>query len=131
MEDNDAVRDMLKAVMRVHGFAVWAAPGGHEGVVCFREHRTEIDVVLLDVCMPEGDGPEAMAAIRAIDPVVPCCFMSGFAGRYTLEDLLGLGAVTVLRKPFRVAELVDQVQQLTGPSAHAHARQRRPEPEET
>lgn len=51
------------------------------------------------------DGPKALAAIRAVNPQVRACFMSGHTGRYSQDDLLRAGAIRVFAKPFGVAEL--------------------------
>lgn len=50
--------------------------------------------------MPGLDGPATLAALKAINPCLRCCFMSGGTGRYAPEDLLLLGAAHVIMKPF-------------------------------
>ena len=57
-------------------------------------------MVLLDVNMPGMDGPMTLAALRAVDPGLKCCFMSGGSIPYTLDDLVGMGVEGVLLKPF-------------------------------
>jgi CheY-like chemotaxis protein len=115
IDDNEAVRAVLDLGLRASGFAVWLMPGGRAGVAAYLKHRLAIDVVLLDVRMPDWDGPATLAAIRALDPDVPCCFMSGDTGHHTAEDLLDLGAVAVFRKPFRLGELIAQLRRLAVP----------------
>jgi hypothetical protein len=46
------------------------------------------------------DGPATLAALQGIDPNVGCCFMSGDTDEYAPEELLAMGAVHLLRKPF-------------------------------
>jgi len=114
-DDNEFIRAVLDAGFRASGLAVWLASTGFKAVSCYQENGDAIDLVLLDVCMPECDGPEAMAAIRALAPTVPCCFMSGDLGHYTEEYLLGLGAVAVFQKPFRLPEMVEHLLRLAVP----------------
>jgi CheY-like chemotaxis protein len=71
-------------------------------------------VVLLDVRMPELDGPGTLAALQTLDPQVRCCFMSGYLGGYTEERLLSLGAAAVLPKPFQLANTVRLLWELAG-----------------
>jgi DNA-binding response OmpR family regulator len=78
-------------------------------------HHDAIDVVLLDVRMPDQDGPETLAALRELDPQVTCCFMSGDTGEYTEENLLDLGVVAVFQKPFRMSELARQLMEIATP----------------
>jgi len=75
--------------------------------------------VLLDVRMPEMDGPQTLAALRSINPEVRCCFMSGHTGDYSAEQLLELGASHVFQKPFGLSELAWTLQRLLQAGAPA------------
>ena len=116
VDDTEIIRDLLDVGLQASEFDVWLASGGRAGLVAYLKNRLEIDVLLLDVRMPGWDGPETLAAIRAHDAAVPCCFMSGDMGLYTEEHLLGLGAAAVFLKPFRLGELTAQLRRLTSPS---------------
>ena len=65
VEDDDAVCRMLGLALRGFGFSVQLASSGMQAVDIFR--REPIDVVLMDVQMPDMDGPETFAALKAID----------------------------------------------------------------
>ncbi len=114
VDDDEGILAFLGVGLRTSGFAVWLASNGREGVDVYREHGPVIDVLLLDVRMPGWDGPETLSAIRAIAPDLPCCFMSGDTGHYTEAELLDLGAIAVLQKPFRLGELVAHLGTLGG-----------------
>ncbi len=105
VDDEMCVRDVLNDGMRGYGFAVWLAADGEEALDVYRRHHETIDVVLMDVCMSGQDGPQALAALRAFNPQVRCCFMTGDLGSYSAEHLHTLSAAAVLRKPFRLAEV--------------------------
>lgn len=98
----------LQSVLGQLGHTVWPAGSGAEALAQFREHRDEIDIALLDGLMPGMDGPETLAALRAVEPALPCCFMTGNPGRYTAEELLALGVAYVFPKPLAVAR-IDEV----------------------
>lgn len=117
VDDNEGIRTYLSVGLKASGLAVWLAASGHEALAVCREHGPAIDLLLLDVRMPGWDGPETLAAIRTLVPDTPCCFMSGDTGRYTNADLLGFGATAVLQKPFRLDELIAQLQRLPTPIA--------------
>lgn len=114
VDDDEAVRALLEIALGAHGFSVRLAGDGREGAAVYREHAATIDLVLLDVRMPGWDGPQTLAAIRALAPLACCCFMSGDTGEYTEHALLALGAAAVFRKPFRFGELIPHVRNLTG-----------------
>ncbi|MBY0456582.1 MAG: response regulator, partial [Gemmataceae bacterium] len=116
VDDNEPVRSLLGVALGASGFAVWLAASGPEGLAVYHEHAAAIDLLLLDVRMPGWDGPATLAAIRAVAPHVPCCFMSGHTGEYTERELLTLGAMVVFPKPFRFGELIPFVRNLTAPA---------------
>jgi CheY-like chemotaxis protein len=114
VEDEPAILRMLELMLTHHGFSVREANGGSEAITIFEKHRGTIDVVLLDVQMPEIDGPQTLTVLRALDPEVAVIFMSGNTGDYSTEELLHRGARYVLQKPFRsMAELMRLLYQVS------------------
>jgi DNA-binding response OmpR family regulator len=67
---------------------------------------------LLDVRLPDMSGPEVLKELRQRDPSVRCCFMSGDTGKVTPEELLELGAIGLIEKPFDFQALTAHVRQL-------------------
>src|SRR5206468_3149518 len=53
VDDTEGVRQMLAVVLRQFGFAVLLAAGGRQAVEVYRRHRRDIDLVLMDVQMPD------------------------------------------------------------------------------
>ena len=81
------------------------------------------DAVLLDVMLPEVDGPTALAALRA-DPrteKVPVAFFTAKAMDAEVARLKDLGAQGVITKPFRPESLVAEVRALASASAQARS----------
>lgn len=115
VDDDALVLGMLKLVFARKGFRVWASHSGQAALDVYRDHGADIDVVLLDVCMPGLDGPATLARLLAIDPGVRSCFMSGFTGHYTTDELRDLGAAEVYEKPFSIVPLADELWQLARP----------------
>ena len=109
VDDEEGIRKLLATALPLHGFAVWVIPDGREAVGVYGEFRTRIDLVLLDVQMAGCDGPQTLAALRAIAPDVRACFMTADPGRYTEQNLLDLGALAVLGKPFGLYELAERL----------------------
>lgn len=114
VDDEDPIRNLLGMALGAAGFTVWRAGGGREAVAAYREHRAAIDAVLLDVQMPDVDGPGTLAALRQIDPDLRCCMMSGNTGGYTAAMLQAAGAARVLQKPFRLVEVAQALRELVG-----------------
>jgi CheY-like chemotaxis protein len=115
LDDQEFVRSLLSTGLRGSGFTVWLAASGREAIKLYREHRADIDLVLLDVQMPDLDGPETLAALRAFDPQVKCCFLTGDMGSYSERQLFRLGARRVFSKPVRLNSLLRSLKRLAGP----------------
>ena len=118
IDDEAAVRRLLREVLAEQGFDTELAGSGEEGIALYRTRRDGIDLVLLDVQLGKGlDGPHTLAALRGIDPAVRCCFMTGHPGRYTWEDLHLCGGHCVLRKPLDFPTLQDSLRAALKPRA--------------
>jgi CheY-like chemotaxis protein len=113
VDDETGVRTVLDIGLRHLGLAVWQAAGGREAAEVFRR-QPHIHLALLDVRMPDLDGPDTLQILRGLDPTLPCCFMTGYAGKYSDEDLRALGAVHVFRKPFDLDEIGRVLHDLVG-----------------
>lgn len=114
VDDDEDVLDVLDRGLTALGFRVRRASHGMQGVDLYTQQRA--DVVLLDVRMPGLDGPLTFQAMQRIDPSVRVVFMTGFTADYAPEDLLGLGAVGFLAKPFGLADLASTLRMAAGSS---------------
>ena len=110
VEDEDAVRLIVRRVLRDQGYAILEARDGNEALrVCAQKGDT-IDLVLSDVIMPGMGGRELSRALAASRPGLPILFMSG----YNDGELAGSGtdlATPVLAKPFTAETLATQVRE--------------------
>jgi CheY-like chemotaxis protein len=79
VDDTDAVREVVCAMLRRHGFEVRVAANGRDSLDVYHElvQRGHDVTVLLDVQMPGLDGPLVLAALQATDPGVRAYFMPG------------------------------------------------------
>jgi CheY-like chemotaxis protein len=105
VDDDEQVRRLLDVVLRQSGFTVFGASSGASAVEVFRANRNEIVVALIDVFMPNNDGVAALQWLRAIDPLLCCCFITGGAGEYSVGELFAEGAAIVFHKPFDLNHL--------------------------
>lgn len=121
VDDDRTICEMLSQFVQSLGFAVWTAFQGSVAVDLYRLARGRIDLVLLDVRMPEWDGPRTLAELKKLDTKVPCCFMSGDTGRYTPEELMEMGGLRILKKPFLLDEVAQTIREVVA-GAEAGAR---------
>lgn len=125
VDDEEAVRTMLGKRLQKLGCKVWLAKDGMEAIDIFRRQHPHIDLALLDVRMPDLDGPQTLEQLQAIKPEVPFYFMSADPGRYSDEELLERGASGILGKPFRFQEIEQLVEQVAAAPCSRTARKAR------
>jgi CheY-like chemotaxis protein len=85
VDDQDAVRNMAKSMLKRLGYEVLAAPGGAEAVRMLRENLDQIRCVITDLTMPGMDGWETLAALRKIQPHIPVILVSGYDEAQALD----------------------------------------------
>jgi CheY-like chemotaxis protein len=110
IEDNDAIRQMVRRTLVAAGYEVQEAANGEAGVECYRQQRS--DVVITDIVMPDSEGLETIRALCRYDAGVKIIAMSG-GGRGRSNEYLELagrfGARRTLSKPFTGDDLRNAV----------------------
>ena len=104
VEDNDAVRNSLAALLGSHDVTVHTAGDGLEALR-MADKLEGIELVLLDIGMPGLGGEEVLQRLKHRHPDLPVLMMSGFAREEKVQACLDAGALGFVSKPFRLAEL--------------------------
>jgi signal transduction histidine kinase/CheY-like chemotaxis protein len=115
-EDEELVRVQLVRILVSAGYSVIQARDGVAAVEAFRKHRGAIDLVILDVVMPELDGWQAYLRIAEMEPTVKVLFTTGYAASVLPEDFGARGA-RFLSKPYKPQVLLAQVHELVAEAA--------------
>lgn len=105
VEDEEAIRRVCERSLVRLGYRVLLAADGREGLSRFREHASEIDLVVSDVVMPNVGGAELLRSIRDEGHRVPFVFVSGYTEEETRKTVEFDDAVSTLPKPWTRAEL--------------------------
>jgi len=106
VDDEPAIRNVSERLLTGHGYRVFTAANGREGLALYREHRAEIDAVITDVSMPEMDGPELIAALRAEGVDIPIIVSSGYVEGAGAGRLLAADTEFFISKPFTAEVLL-------------------------
>jgi two-component system OmpR family response regulator len=110
VEDHPDIRKIAKTALEmVGGLTVRACESGAEALAAVAEFKPQL--VLLDVMMPDMDGPGVLERLRA-DPLtaaIPVVFLTAKAGAGEADRLRALGALDVLTKPFDPMTLHEKV----------------------
>jgi two-component system cell cycle sensor histidine kinase/response regulator CckA len=101
VDDEPVIRRLLELALRACGLRVRTADSGAAALRLVEQHGGNVRLVLLDVQMPQMDGPQTLAGLRDIAPELAVVFMSGGLGTHSVEELMELGAIDFIEKPFR------------------------------
>ena len=107
------VRDLGKEILVSHGYQVVLANDGAEALEIYQRNGGDIDLVVLDLLMPNLAGEETLNRLKELDSSVKVVFCSGYSSRK--DDTNSLAARTgtpLVHKPFRPEELVAAVRQM-------------------
>jgi signal transduction histidine kinase/CheY-like chemotaxis protein len=107
VDDDRDVRQLAVSCLENLGYSVVAVDGGHAAIDRIAS-GTSVDLVLIDIAMPEINGVEAMKEIIAIRPDLPFLYMTGYVGPTKLDPM----EQHVLKKPFTIAELAEKVEEV-------------------
>jgi nitrogen-specific signal transduction histidine kinase/ActR/RegA family two-component response regulator len=111
VEDEDAVRHIVRRVLESQGYGILEARDGHDAVRICEQRGNEIDLVLSDVIMPGMGGRELARSLATSRPGLPILFMSGYNEDGELAGTDGAPADGVLAKPFTAETLARQVRE--------------------
>ena len=108
VDDDDAVRELFAKMLR-SGYTVLEACSSRQARQRYDEHEGRIDLLICDVVMPGGNGPQLAEALFRVDPTLRLLYVSGYPP--DTEVLPGYPAphVDFLQKPFSGRQLVDRV----------------------
>ncbi|MCG8511026.1 MAG: response regulator [Rhodospirillales bacterium] len=104
-DDNERVRAILTASFEDVGCSVIEANNGSDALKAFEQSAKEIDLVVLDMDMPQIRGSECLEHIRLEKPDLPAILISGFHEHNPAD--LSDGNVHFLRKPFKMQDVTD------------------------
>jgi PAS domain S-box-containing protein len=109
VEDEDSLRLAVAKMLRTRGFTVMQAGNGRDGLELFQKHAKEVDVVLLDLTLPDMLGKESLQELRRVRPDVKVILMTAFGRDHALALLGGQQPWLHIRKPFQITELIELI----------------------
>ncbi len=112
VDDEALILDVSVNLLEHLGYTVFGAKGGREAVEIFNAHKEEIDMIILDMIMPDMGGAEAFDRIKAIDPNVKVLLSSGFSIAGQAREILNRGCDGFIQKPFNLVELSKKISEI-------------------
>ena len=104
VDDDERIRKMLRQELEDEGYSVWESENGTEALTFLKNEHSHIDLVLLDIMMPQVDGFDVLSAIKTNEKLahIPIIVISAYADK---SKVYRLGADSFVTKPIDNSKL--------------------------
>lgn len=113
IDDEDGIREIIQICLEVAaGWEVLTAASGSEGLATAQSEQP--DAILLDVMMPDMDGPTTFRKLQANAATqhIPTILLTAKAKISEQKQFIDLGVTGVITKPFKAQDLVHQIREI-------------------
>jgi DNA-binding response OmpR family regulator len=117
VEDDELVSDAVTRILVREGYLVLTAATGHDAIGLLKTPATPIDLVVLDIGLPDVSGADLCARFREFFPHLPVLVCTGAAGPEEIRELRTLGITRFFAKPIAIDVLVEGVRDALGDGA--------------
>jgi CheY-like chemotaxis protein len=114
VDDEETVRNLTRRMLERAGLTVVSAEDGRQAVETFKRLMAEVDLVILDLTMPQLDGEACFRELRLIKPDVKVILSSGYNEQDVVNLFAGKGLAGFIQKPYTNAELIAKVREVLG-----------------
>ena len=109
VDDEETVLRVSSELLTILGYKVISAQSGKEALDIYGKHRSGIDLVILDMIMPDMGGGETFRLLKAISPGVRVILSSGYSMDDQAKKIFDQGCRAFLQKPFSIDELSQKI----------------------
>jgi PAS domain S-box-containing protein len=112
VDDEEAIVRTTSSLLHSLGYTVTTASTGQEAIRVYKSMHEDIDLIILDMNMPEGSGEEVLEALQEMHSQVHILISSGYADNIIPREILRQMVDGFLPKPYRVEDLSIKVRQI-------------------
>ena len=109
IDDEEMIIQVAGEILEKIGYEVLSANSGKEAIDIYKGRSDSIDLVVLDMIMPEMSGTEVFERLKDVDPKVKVLLSSGYAMEGAARGLLKKGCRGFIQKPYNISELSKKV----------------------
>ena len=112
VDDEEMIIDVGKRLLEKLGYKVLIAGSGNEALKIYNKNRDKIDMVILDMIMPEMDGGETYDMLRKINHKIKVLLSSGYSINGQATEILDRGCDGFIQKPFNIRDLSEKLREI-------------------
>nr|WP_010130912.1 PAS domain-containing sensor histidine kinase [Microbulbifer agarilyticus] len=114
VDDEAIVRNYSKTLFEMHGHQVTTFASAPEAIEYYQCNFAAVDLVLLDMIMPDMDGQQLFAELKQINPAIKAILSTGYSVESKVQELLADGILDCIKKPFTYEQLEQRIAALFG-----------------
>jgi CheY-like chemotaxis protein len=112
VDDEEMIIDVGKVMLSTLGYNFFVAKSGKEAVGIYKQNQDQIDMVILDMIMPDMNGQETYDHLHGINPDVKVLLSSGYSINDQTKDLLVNGCNGFIQKPFNIKQMSVKIREV-------------------
>ena len=112
VDDEERVLDAARTMLEHLGYTVLVADRGEAAWALYQDNQDRIDLVILDIIMPDTGGGEVYDRIKALNPDVKVILSSGYSFNDKASEILERGANSFIQKPYGIKDLSHKVREV-------------------
>ncbi|NBB75774.1 MAG: response regulator, partial [Bacteroidetes bacterium] len=109
--DEEIILDVGRGMLETLGYTVSLAKSGEKALQIFTEEQ-DIDLVIVDMIMPDMDGGATFAKIREVDAKAKVILSSGYSLDGQAQKIMQQGCSGFIQKPFTIFDLTKTIQRV-------------------
>jgi CheY-like chemotaxis protein len=112
VDDEEIVIDVGVKLLNKLGYTALEARNGYQAIDIFKANKDAIDLVILDMIMPDKGGGETYDSLRKIDSEVKVLLSSGYSLSGQASEILDRGCDGFIQKPFNMRTLSQKIREV-------------------
>jgi two-component system cell cycle sensor histidine kinase/response regulator CckA len=112
VDDEEMVAEIGKDMLEKLGYKTAVAIGGNEAIKLLKTLRHEVDLVILDMIMPDMSGGETFNRLKAIKPDIKILLSSGYSLNGQASEIMQRGCNGFIQKPFNLKQISRKIREI-------------------
>ncbi len=112
VDDEDMILDVGQEMLTAMGYKVLVARSGKEAIELYEKNKDQIDIIILDMIMPDVSGGDVYDRLKEINPNIRVLLSSGYSISGQANEILKRGCDGFIQKPFNISRLSQGIRKI-------------------
>ncbi|MBW2570740.1 MAG: response regulator [Deltaproteobacteria bacterium] len=112
MDDEEVILEVNRELLEGMGYQIFTAINGIQAIKFYKDNQDEIDIILLDMVMPDMDGGVVYDRVKEINPNAKVLLSSGYSIDGQAAEILKRGCDGFIQKPFKTKMLSGKIREI-------------------